>query len=120
MDWFTDPGAWLGRLLFTRGIALVYLLAFVAALRQGPALIGSTGLNPVPEFLRRASWTRAPSLFHLHWSDRFFRGCCWAGVLLSAAALGGIADRLPLAGWMALWLVLWVGYLSIVNVGQIW
>jgi len=120
VDWFTDPGAWLGRLLFTRGIALVYLLAFVAALRQGPALIGSTGLTPVPRFLRHASWKRAPSLFHLHWSDRFFRACCWVGVLLSAAALGGIADRLPLAGWMALWLVLWAVYLSIVNVGQIW
>ena len=30
------------------------------------------------------------------------------------------ADRLPVAGWMALWLALWALYLSIVNVGQIW
>ncbi|CCH88054.1 Lipase maturation factor 1 [Modestobacter italicus] len=120
MDWFTDPGAWLGRWLFTRGIALVYLIAFVAALRQGRALIGTTGLTPVPRFLERVPWRRAPSLFHLHWSDRFFAGCCWVGIALSAAALAGLADRLPVAGWMVLWLVLWALYLSIVNVGQIW
>ena len=29
-------------------------------------------------------------------------------------------DRLPLPGWMALWLVLWALYLSIVDVGQVW
>ncbi|MCZ2850915.1 lipase maturation factor family protein [Modestobacter sp. VKM Ac-2978] len=120
MEWFADPGAWWGRWLFTRGLALVYLIAFVAALRQGRALFGTHGLTPVPRYLERASWKRSPSLFHLHWSDRFFAGCCWAGIALSAAALGGLADRLPLAGWMALWAVLWALYLSIVNVGQIW
>jgi hypothetical protein len=120
MDWFDDPGAWAGRLLVTRGIALVYLIAFVAALRQGPALIGTHGLTPVPRFLAHADWRRAPSLFFLHWSDRFFAGCCWAGIALSVPALTGFADRLPMAGWMALWLALWALYLSIVNVGQIW
>ncbi|GAA4734315.1 lipase maturation factor family protein [Modestobacter marinus] len=120
MEWFADPGAWLGRWVFTRGLALVYLIAFVAALRQGRALLGTHGLTPVPRYLEWASWKRAPSLFHLHWSDRFFAGCCWTGIVLSAAALGGLADRLPLAGWMLLWAVLWALYLSIVNVGQIW
>jgi hypothetical protein len=120
VDWFADPGAWMGRWVFTRGLALVYLIAFVAALHQGRALLGTHGLTPAPRYLERASWKRAPSLFHLHWSDRFFAGCCWTGIALSAAALGGLADRLPLAGWMALWAVLWTLYLSIVNVGQIW
>ncbi|MCZ2820311.1 lipase maturation factor family protein [Modestobacter sp. VKM Ac-2977] len=120
MEWFADPGAWWGRWLFTRGLALVYLIAFVAALRQGRALLGTHGLTPVPRYLERTSWKRAPSLFHLHWSDRFFAGCCWTGIALSVAALGGLADRLPLAGWMALWAVLWALYLSIVDVGQIW
>jgi hypothetical protein len=120
MEWFSDPGAWLGRLLFTRGIALVYLIAFVAALRQGPALIGTHGLTPVPRFLQHASWKRAPSVFWLHWSDGFFRACCWTGILLALVAVVGLADRLPVAGWMVLWLVLWALYLSIVDVGQIW
>ena len=106
MDWFEDPGAWAGRLLLTRGIALVYLIAFVAALRQGPALIGTHGLTPVPRYLRHASWRTSPSLFFLHWSDRFFRGCCWIGIVLALLALLGFADRLPVAGWMVLWLVL--------------
>src|SRR3954451_3059390 len=120
MERLADPGAWMGRWVFTRGIALVYLIAFVAALRQGPALIGASGLTPVPRYLRFADWRRAPSLFHLHWSDRFFAGCGWVGIVLSAAALVGLADRLPIAGWLVLWLVLWALYLSIVNVGQIW
>jgi hypothetical protein len=120
MDWFADPGAWMGRWVFTRGLALVYLIAFVAALRQGPALFGTDGLTPAPRFLRRTSFWTAPSIFHWRWSDRFFRVCCWAGAVLAALALAGVADRLPVAGWMALWLVLWALYLSIVNVGQIW
>jgi hypothetical protein len=120
MDWAADPGAWLARLVFTRGLALVYLIAFVAALRQFRPLIGTGGLTPVPRFLARTTFRRSPSVFHLHWSDRFFAGCCWAGIVLSAAALVGVADQLPLPGWMALWLVLWALYLSIVNVGQVW
>lgn len=120
MDWAADPGAWLSRLVFTRGLALVYLIAFVAALRQFRPLIGTNGLTPVPRYLARTTFRRSPSLFHLHWSDRFFAGCCWTGIALSAAALAGLADRLPLPGWMALWLVLWALYLSIVNVGQVW
>ncbi|MGY1750764.1 lipase maturation factor family protein [Modestobacter sp. SYSU DS0511] len=120
MEWFSDPDAWLSRLVVTRGVAVVYLLAFVAALRQGPALLGTHGLTPVPRFLRHASFRRAPSLFHWRWSDGLFAGVCWAGIALSLAVLTGLADRLPVAGWMALWLALWGLYLSIVNVGQIW
>src|SRR3712207_5091886 len=120
MDWAADPGAWLSRLVFTRGLALVYLIAFVAALRQFRPLIGTDGLTPVPRYLARTTFRQSPSVFHLHWSDRFFAGCCWVGIALSAAAVVGLADRLPLPGWMALWLVLWALYLSIVNVGQVW
>ncbi|WP_369138219.1 lipase maturation factor family protein [Modestobacter versicolor] len=119
-EWLADPGAWAARWVFTRGIALVYLVAFVAALRQGPALIGTSGLTPVPRYLQHTSFRRSPSVFHWHWSDRFFRGCCWTGIVLALLALGGVADRLPVAGWMALWLTLWALYLSIVDVGQIW
>ncbi|MGY1704551.1 lipase maturation factor family protein [Geodermatophilus sp. SYSU D00697] len=120
MDWVSDPGYWSSRLVFTRGLALVYLVAFVAALRQFRPLIGTSGMLPVPRFLARTPFRRAPSLFHLHWSDRFFAVVCWTGIVLSAAALAGLADRAPLWGWMAAWALMWVLYLSIVNVGQIW
>jgi hypothetical protein len=106
--------------VFTRGLALIYLIAFLAALRQFRALIGTSGMLPVPRFLARTSFRRSPSLFHLHWSDGFCAGCCWCGLLLAAAALAGLVDRLPLGGWMAVWAAMWVLYLSIVNVGQIW
>jgi hypothetical protein len=118
--WLSDPGAWAGRLVFTRGLALIYLVAFLAALRQFRPLIGTAGMLPVPRFLARTTFRRSPSLFHLHWSDGSFAACCWAGLVLAAAALGGLVDRLPIGGWLAVWAVLWALYLSIVNVGQIW
>jgi hypothetical protein len=116
----TDPGYWAGRWLFTHGLALVYLIAFLAALRQFRPLLGTDGLLPVPRFVARTPFRRAPSIFALHYSDRFFAGCCWAGLVLSAAALAGLVEQAPLGAWMAAWAVLWALYLSIVNVGQLW
>jgi hypothetical protein len=62
---------------------------------------------------------RAPSLFHLHYSDRFLRVVAWAGVALAGAALAGLPERGP--AWLpaAAWLALWGLYLSVVNVGQV-
>ena len=95
-------------------------MAFVVALNQFRPLIGEHGLTPVPRFVARVGFRRSPSLFAWHYSDRFFALCCWLGIALSAAALVGVTDRLPLAGWMAAWFLLWALYLSIVNVGQTW
>jgi hypothetical protein len=120
VEWLSDPGYWAGRLVFTRGLALVYLIAFIAALRQFRPLIGTAGMLPVPRYLARTPFRRAPSVFHLHWSDRFFAGCCWAGIAVSAAALAGLVEAAPLWAWMACWALLWGLYLSIVNVGQLW
>ncbi|MGW0562216.1 lipase maturation factor family protein [Streptomyces sp. NPDC003016] len=120
MEWFTEPDYWLSRLVFQRGLAAVYLVAFLAAALQFRALIGSRGMLPVPQYLRRVSWRQSPTLFHLHYSDRFFAGCAWAGVLLAAALVAGAADRLPLWTAMLMWAALWALYLSIVNVGQTW
>src|SRR4051812_44111672 len=120
MDWLSDAGSWTGRLVLTRGLALIYLVAFLAALRQFRPLLGSHGMLPIPRYLARVPFRRAPSVFQLHYSDRFFAACCWTGLALSAAAVGGLVDRLPLAGWMAVWALLWLLYLSIVNVGQTW
>lgn len=124
MDWLRDAltssDYWLSRLVFTRGLALIYLVAFVAALNQFRPLLGEHGLTPIPRFTARVPFRQAPSVFSLHYSDRFFAGWCWAGIVLSAAALVGVVDQLPLWAWMLVWAALWFGYLSIVNVGQIW
>ncbi|KUH39544.1 MULTISPECIES: lipase maturation factor family protein [Streptomyces] len=118
--WFASSDHWLGRLAFQRGLALVYLVAFVCAALQFRALIGERGMLPVPDFLRRVPARRAPSLFRLHYSDRFFALCAWTGAALALALAAGAGDAVPLAVAMLLWAVLWGLYLSIVNVGQTW
>ncbi|MGW7465612.1 lipase maturation factor family protein [Streptomyces xantholiticus] len=120
MEWFGDDAYWLSRLVFQRALAAVYLVAFLAAALQFRALIGERGMLPVPAFLRRVPWRNSPTVFRLHYSDRFFALVAWTGCLLSAALVAGAADRLPLGVAMAWWAVLWLLYLSIVNVGQTW
>ncbi|MCX4820830.1 lipase maturation factor family protein [Streptomyces sp. NBC_01142] len=120
MEWFSDGDYWLSRLVFQRALAGVYLIAFLTAALQFRALIGERGMLPVPAYLRRVPPRAAPSLFRLHYSDRFFALVAWAGCLLSAALVAGAADRIPLWAAMAWWAVPWVLYLSIVNVGQTW
>ncbi|UXY31326.1 lipase maturation factor family protein [Streptomyces sp. HUAS TT20] len=120
MDWFTAPEYWWSRLIFQRALAGVYLVAFLTAALQFRALLGERGMLPIPHFLRRVRFRDAPSLFHLHYSDRMFAGCCWAGCAVSAALLAGLDSQLPLWGGLVLWLVPWALYLSVVNVGQTW
>jgi hypothetical protein len=120
MDWLVAPEWWWGREILERGVAAVYVVAFVCAARQFRGLLGSRGLLPVPEFLARSSFRNSPSVFHLHYSDRFFAGVSWTGVAVSAAVVAGLADAVPVWLAMLLWLALWAVYLSIVNVGQIW
>jgi Lipase maturation factor len=120
VDWLMATEWWWGRLILERGVAAVYVVAFVCAARQFRGLIGTRGLLPVPEYLAHRSFRSSPSLFHLHYSDRFFATVCWSAAALSAAMVAGVADTVPVWTAMLLWLVLWVCYLSIVNVGQIW
>lgn len=120
MDWFTASGYWWSRLVFQRALAGVYLVAFLTAATQFRALLGERGMLPIPRYLRRVSFRDTPSLFHLHYSDRFFAACCWAGCAVSAALVAGVDSWLPLWGGILLWLVPWALYLSVVNVGQTW
>ncbi|MCA6092668.1 lipase maturation factor family protein [Streptomyces sp. SCA3-4] len=120
MEWFTASGYWLSRLVLQRALAGVYLIAFVSAALQFRALIGERGMLPVSRFVAYAPLRRAPSVFHFHYSDRFFAAWAWGGALLAAAVVAGAADAVPLGAAMAMWALLWVLYLSIVNVGQTW
>lgn len=114
------PEYWLSRLVFQRGLALVYLAAFVCAARQFRPLIGANGLTPIPRTVAARSFRAAPSLFHWRYSDRMFAVTAWTGAVLAAGALLGAADPLPAPAAMAVWALLWALYLSIVNVGGIW
>jgi len=111
-------GIWIVRLLFQRGLAAIYLIAFVSALNQFRPLLGEHGLLPVPQLLRRTRFHHSPSLFHFHYSDRLFAVVAWGGIALSLAALSGISELGPVWLSFVVWLVLWALYQSIVNVGQ--
>ena len=120
MEWFSADGYWLSRLVFQRALGAVYLVAFVAALRQFRGLLGEHGLLPVPDFVRVVPFRRAPSLFQWHYSDRLYAAVSWTGVVLATGVVLGLADLVPWWVAAAWWLVLWALYLSIVNVGQRW
>jgi Lipase maturation factor len=119
-EWFVAPEYWLAREILQRGVAAIYLFAFIGAGRQFRALIGERGMLPVPRFVERVSFGAAPSLFHLHYSDRFFAVVCWCGAAVSVAMAVGVTNLVPLWAAMLMWLLLWLFYLSIVNVGQRW
>jgi hypothetical protein len=48
MDWFSAPDYRLTRFVMERGLGLIYLVAFLVALNQFPALLGEHGLLPAP------------------------------------------------------------------------
>ncbi|MFC3572545.1 lipase maturation factor family protein [Streptomyces yaanensis] len=120
MDWFVAPDYWLSRLVFQRALAVVYLVAFLTAALQFRALLGERGMLPVPRYVSRVSFKQAPSVFHFHYSDRFFAAWSWAGCVVSVALIAGVDSHVPLWAGMVLWLIPWALYLSIVNVGQTW
>lgn len=120
MEWFAASEYWLGRLIFQRGLAVIYAVAFVGAAWQFRALLGERGMLPIPRYLARTPFRRSPSLFQLHYSDRFFAVVAWTGAALAVAVALGLADLVPLWASMLLWFALWALYLSIVNVGQLW
>ncbi len=117
-DWLQAPDYWLARFLIERALAGSYLLAFLVAKLQFPALLGERGLLPVPQLTSVATFREAPSLFHLHYSDRFLKAVSWAGIALAAATLLGLPQAGPAWVSMLVWLAIWTLYLSIVNVGQ--
>lgn len=109
---------WLTRLLFQRALALVYLVAFTAALRQFKPLLGARGLLPAARFVKLAPFSQAPSLFHFFSGDAAFSAAAWAGIGLSLLAATGLADGGAPALSFAVWAGVWTLYLSFVNVGQ--
>lgn len=114
------PGYWISRFVFLRAMAVIYVVAFLVAANQFRPLMGSRGMLPVPDHVARTPFTRSPSLFHLHYSDRFFALVAWIGVVIGAAGVSGVTDHAPAGVAMLAWIVMWAFYLSIVNVGQTW
>src|SRR4051812_23023277 len=106
------------RVLFERGLACIYLIAFIGVVNQFVPLLGVHGLMPVPRFVDAVPFSASPSLFFLRPTDSAFRAAGWLGVVLSVVALSGVVQRRGSIAAGTLWAALWVLYLSFVNVGQ--
>ncbi|KAM6299397.1 lipase maturation factor 1 [Aegotheles albertisi] len=123
------PGSfWLTRIVLLRSIALLYFVAFLVAYHQNKQLIGEKGLLPCKLYLQNIkqyfkgkinldALSYAPTIiWFLDWSDMDSILDCLSlsGLVTSAFVLiTGCAN-------MVLMAILWVLYLSLVNVGQIW
>ncbi|MBI4357987.1 MAG: lipase maturation factor family protein [Candidatus Omnitrophica bacterium] len=109
---------WLTRFCFQRFLGFIYLIAFLVVVHQFNPLLGERGLLPVKHFLGHVKFWDAPSIFWLNSSDRFFLIVGWLGVFLSSIALFGISERFGIFFSGLIWFLLWLLYLSFVNVGQ--
>jgi hypothetical protein len=115
----TGPhGYWYSRWLFERALALIYFVAFLVALNQFVPLLGEYGLLPVREWVAHMPFRASPSLFYLFPTDGAFRTAAWLGLAVSLLPLTGVASRAGSWPSAAVWTVLWLLYLSFVNVGQ--
>jgi hypothetical protein len=119
LAWWDATDYDLARWVLQRGVAVLYIVALASAIAQFPALLGERGLLPVPQLVARTPRWASPSLFRLRYSDRYLRVLCWCGIALAATVVLGLPQAgppwLPLLVFLALWLL----YLSIVNVGQV-
>lgn len=109
---------WVARVLLQRGMAAIYVIAFIAVLRQFKPLLGERGLLPVPDFLEGHSFREVPSIFCWRYSDRLLVVVAWTGLLVAICALCGVTEAGSVWISVGAWLLLWFLYLSIVNVGQ--
>jgi len=113
---------WLARFVILRLLGFVYAVAFLVAAQQLVPLIGERGLTPANHFLAtiqsqlgsstECMW-RVPTLFWFGLSDNLLPIFSWIGFVLSLGVLAGYGNAIILA-------VLWMMYMSIVHVGQIW
>jgi len=115
----------MARQVLQRGIAALYLLAFVSTLNQFRPLLGERGLLPAPDLLAwvAASPRRAkmlgPTLFRrVRYTDRRLVALCIGGIVVAALVVAGIPQLGPPWVPMIAFLLLWLGYMSIVSIGQ--
>ncbi len=116
-------GYWLVRFVLQRGLALLYLLAFLVAAFQFRPLAGEDGLLPLREYAENVAFRDRPSLFNVFPSDRVVGATAWTGVGLATVALFAgpywLPDPYALPASMLLWAALWASYLNFVNAGRL-
>jgi hypothetical protein len=117
--WLDAPHAELARQVLQRGTAAVFAVAFLSTLLQFPALLGERGLLPAPRYIAAGGLDGVPSIFRWHYSDRFLRILCLACIAIALTLVAGLPQLgppwLPMLAFLALWIV----YLSILPIGQV-
>lgn len=109
---------YLTRFVFQKALAFTYLIAFLIVIHQFRPLLGAKGLLPVSQFIKLAKFSDFPSLFFFFPKDSMFLIFGLVGVFLSLFALTGFSEKFGLPISMVTWFLLWLIYLSFVNVGQ--
>ena len=120
---------WLTRIVFLRGLAFIYFVAFCVSFNQNKELIGDDGLLPVKLYMSRikenqkepsnlALFLQVPTMFWFleSWDNMNFYLdlTAIAGMILSAFVF------IKGAGNAFILFTLWILYHSLVNVGQRW
>lgn len=125
MEGFAAVDFGFAREVLQRGIAALYLVAFVSTLNQFRPLLGERGLLPAPMLLDWVGTKKSrrrmlhPTVFlYLRYSDRRLLLLCAAGIVVAAALVVGIPQLGPPWVPMLCFLVLWLGYMSVVSIGQ--
>src|SRR6185436_8908125 len=99
---------WYSRFIFERGLALIYLIAFIVVVNQFVPLLGEHGLLPVPRFVQAVPFRVSPSLFYLRPTDGAFLAAGWLGILLSIVVLTGIVQHRSAIAAGIVWALLWL------------
>ena len=117
--WVSAGDYVLSRWLFLRALGAIYLIAFASLGVQVTGLVGEKGILPAGKYLAavkkaigRRAYYEAPTLAWLGSSNRALKLLCILGAVLSAALLFGLQTTPVLA-------LLWLLYLSLVTVGQV-
>jgi hypothetical protein len=118
VDWIAAPDYEFARQVLQRGIAAMFLIAFLSTAAQFRALLGENGLLPVPRLLAHPRLLRGPTLFRWRYSDGLLLAVAWTGVALSLSVIAGLPQLGPAWAPMLVFLALWLLYMSVVNVGQ--
>ncbi len=108
----------LTRVCFKKTLGFIYFVAFLSTALQFRGLIGEQGLLPIHLFLKQSHFWDNPSLFWFNSSDAFVGAAVWAGIAFSVLAMSGYSEKLGNVISTAVWTLLWLFYLSVVNVGQ--
>lgn len=103
--------------LYLRFLGVIYLVAIYSLWTQIHGLVGARGILPVTEFLdmhrqQGGGWLDLPTLLWWFNSDVALSILCVVGLILSAGLMAGLLPMVCATG-------LWVIYLSLVTVGQV-